>query len=478
MVGSGFSSFVVLAEMRTGSNFLEQNVNQFADLCVYGELFNPHFVGGANRDELFGITLKAREKDPFALLAAIKQADPAVIPGFRFFHDHDPRVLEHVLADPECAKVVLTRNALDSYVSRKIAAVTGQWKLTNLKHKKTAKIEFDAVEFREHIDTTQAFQVQVLNALQISGQTGFYIHYDDLQSPDILNGLGQFLGSAHQVDGLSRKMKRQNPAALESKVANHSEMLAALEKMDFLGLSRTPNFEPRRGAGVPQFILGNQIPVLFVPVKGGPVENVKSWLAAQDSVAPDGLLNGLNQKELRQWRQDHPGFQAISVLRHPVTRAHFSFCEYILSTQTGAYREIRESLRKNFGVRVPKKGGSAGGYDLAAHKSAFLAFLKFLKANLSGQTSLRIDPAWASQTAILTGASAVIIPGNIIHEAKLEPWIAHLENLLDLPKRSISPEIPRLAFDLAEIYDADIEARIRAIYARDYLNFGFGDWMP
>lgn len=478
MAGRRFTSFVILAEMRTGSNFLEQNVNQFDDLNVYGELFNPHFVGGANKDELFGITLKDREKDPFSMLAAIKLADPLVIPGFRFFHDHDPRVLQHILDDPECAKVVLTRNVLDSYVSRKIAAVTGQWKLTNLKHQKTAMIDFDPVEFREHIDKTQAFQVQVLNGLQTRGQTAFYIHYDDLQSLEILNGLGQFLGSGHRVDGLSNKMKRQNPASLKSKVANYSEMLAGLEKMDFLGLSRTPNFEPRRGAGVPQFVLGTNTPVLFVPIKGGPVENIKTWLAAQDKTTSENLLNGLNQKELRQWRQENPGFQAICVLRHPVARAHFSFCEYILSTETGAYREIRENLRKNFGVKLPKKGGNTAGYDLVAHKSAFLAFLKFLKTNLSGQTSLRVDPAWASQTAILEGASGVVLPGHIIHEAELAPSIAHLQSLMGLPEMPINAEILTQEFDLADIYDANIEARIRNIYARDYLNFGFSDWKP
>ena len=46
MAGGRFTSFIVLAGMRTGSNFLEANLNQFPDLKSYGELFNPHFVGG------------------------------------------------------------------------------------------------------------------------------------------------------------------------------------------------------------------------------------------------------------------------------------------------------------------------------------------------------------------------------------------------------------------------------------------------
>lgn len=30
--------------MRTGSNFLETNLNAFGDLLCHGEAFNPHFL--------------------------------------------------------------------------------------------------------------------------------------------------------------------------------------------------------------------------------------------------------------------------------------------------------------------------------------------------------------------------------------------------------------------------------------------------
>jgi hypothetical protein len=56
-------------------------------------------------------------------------------------------VLDRVLPDPRIAKVLLTRNPLDSYVSRKIASETGQWRLTDLKHAKPRKITFDEAEF-------------------------------------------------------------------------------------------------------------------------------------------------------------------------------------------------------------------------------------------------------------------------------------------------------------------------------------------
>ena len=108
-----FDYFVVFAEMRTGSNFLEANLNAIEDAECHGEAFNPHFIAYPNKTELHGVTHEDRDADPHVLLDAVK-AQEGVLAGFRFFNDHDPRVLETILEDPRCAKIVLTRNPMDS----------------------------------------------------------------------------------------------------------------------------------------------------------------------------------------------------------------------------------------------------------------------------------------------------------------------------------------------------------------------------
>jgi len=479
MADRRFNYFVIFAEMRTGSNFLEANINQFADLRSHGELFNPYFVGKAKKDEMFGVSLKEREKSPETLISAIREDAPTAIPGFRFFSDHDPRILSKCLNDADCAKIILTRNPLDCYVSRKIAADTGQWRLTNLKHQKTVQVAFDAGEFEEYISAAQGFQVKLLNALQESGQTAFYINYDDIHSLAVLNGLARFIGSSDTLDALDSSVKKQNPSALKSKVSNYSAMVASLGKMDFMGLSRTPNFEPRRGAAVPRICAGDKVSLLIVPVKGGPDAVLKSWLTKHETLRDGQASAGMNQKTLKIWRQDHPGFRVLVVLRHPVERLHHSFCEYILSTKHTAYHDLREAIIHNYRVRLPKNGADAPGYDLATHKAAFLSFMAFVKANIAQQTPLRIDPAWASQTAVIEGVSTVVIPTSIVHERNLANTLAEIEKELKLA--AIDP--PEIApdgapFELSEIYDADIESRARTIYSRDYLNFGFLDWTP
>ena len=203
-----FDYFVVFAEMRTGSNFLEANLNAMPGVSCHGEAFNPHFIGYPNKNEILGVTLEARTAHPFELIDAIK-APGGDLRGFRFFHDHDPRVLDTVLADPRCAKIILTRNPIDSYVSLKIARSSGQWKLTDVRRRKdVGKVRFDGEEFRRHVEAMQDFQVRLMRALQQSGQTAFYVAYEDLQDLKVMNGLAAYLGLDEGLEALDSSLKR------------------------------------------------------------------------------------------------------------------------------------------------------------------------------------------------------------------------------------------------------------------------------
>ena len=472
MTGRRFTSFILLAEMRTGSNLLEESLNLFADIRCHGELFNPHFIGGPNRGDAYETSLKQREKDPFRLLAEIRRDAGDALPGFRFFHDHDPRILEACLDDRRCAKVILNRNPLERYVSLKIAARTGQWKLTNVKHQRSARVRFEAAEFTDMIARSQEFQVAVLRRLQVGGQGAFYINYEDLNRVEVINGLARYLGSAHRIEALSRSLKKQNPGGLESKISNYAQMQKALAEIDFMNLARTPDFEPRRGAGVPGWIGGEKVPLLLQTVAGGPGESLRDWLAAHEGRGGGPIL-GFTRKTLRDWRAARPGHVSLSAVRHPLARAHHVFCSMILPQQDGPCRGVRNFLQKTMGLKLP--GPDAGP---EAHRRAFVGFLKFLKANLSNQTSLRIDPAWASQTALLQGMATVALPGLVVREAQLPEALAHVEALLGLPARPYRPEQASAPVSLAEIHDQELESRCRAAYGRDYLDFGFGDWQP
>lgn len=423
-----FDYFILLAEMRTGSNFLEANLNAIDGLACHGEAFNPHFIGYPNKTELFGMTQPMRDAAPSRLIDAIREQSQ-VLGGFRFFHDHDPRALEIALRDPRCAKIILTRNPLDSYVSWKIAQATGQWKLTNVKRRRSAKAEFDTAEFDAYVDALQAFQVQVLNRLQISGQTAFYLAYDDLQSVEVMNGLARWLGVDGRLDALDTRLKLQNPGAVFDKVANPDAMAVALADIDWLDLTRTPNFEPRRSPAVRSHIAAAQTELLYLPIRGGPDQEVVDWLAALDGVDPADLQTGMNQKQLRNWKGARPGHRSFTVLRHPVARAHSVFCRRILSTRPGSYARIRDTLRRQFKLEIPRDGVNQD-YIAASHRAAFQNFLEFVRSNLAGQTAIRVDAAWCTQAQALAGFGEFVPPDHILREDELNDILPALARQL------------------------------------------------
>ncbi|MBB97365.1 MAG: nodulation protein NodH [Rhodobacteraceae bacterium] len=469
-----FDYFIVFAEMRTGSNFLETNLNALPGVSCLGELFNPHFIGYPNKTEMLGFTQAMRDGDPVKVIKAVRGQEGMA--GFRFFHDHDDRVLDKALGDPRCAKIVLTRNPLESYVSWKIAQETGQWKLTNVTRRKDARATFDAAEFSTHVEALQAFQLRLMRSLQVTGQTAFYVAYEDLRDLQVMNGLAAWLGVEGRLEALDQSLKPQNPAPVTDKVANLDEMERALAGLDRFNLTRTPNFEPRRGAATPSYVGAAKTPLLFLPMRGAPEDEVIDWMVALDGVTPSDLARKMSQKDLRKWKRQNRGHRSFTVIRHPVARAHATFCRRILPVGEGSYLQIRDTVRRVFKVSIPKNGPGPD-WSRADHRKAFIEFLGFLRANLAGQTAIRVDATWCSQSQALQGFGDFVPPDHVFREDQWRGEVATLAGTLgaqDVPvPGAAQPDAPHA---LDDIYDDEVEDTVRKIYQRDYMMFGFGPW--
>lgn len=475
MTDRRFDAFVLFAEMRTGSNYLEDSLNALPDVICHGEVYNPTFIGQHNRFELFGFDMDRREADPIGLLDAMIH-QTAGLPGFRLFHDHDDRVVDRVLPDARIAKVILTRNPLDSYVSRKIATATGQWRLTDVRQQKTAQVRFDLVEFHHLLDRLTAFQRHLRRALQMTGQAAFHIRYEDINDADVLNGLAAFLGSEGRMGSTSKKLKKQNPDDLVNKVENYAEMVEQLRDLDPFGLTVTQEFEPPRAAAVPGFVAHPTAGLLFLPIKGAPEQAVLDWMGKIGGVGRDALLRRMSQKDLRQWMKDHPGYRSFSVLRHPVARAYNSFCRFILPDDRPLYEEPRRIMRQRYKLPIPPKTPGPDWAE-AAQKTAFLAFLEFLKVNLAGQTSVRVDSAWATQSAILQGMAQFTLPHQLIREEDMVDRLCALARDVGVP--NVPPpqdDATPTPFALERLYDGKVEKATIDAYRRDYLHLGFQRW--
>ena len=451
--------------MRTGSNLLERLINQYDDLHCHGELFNPAFLGKEGQTDYLGATLSSRERNPLDLLDAVRQFDPGKLSGFRFFDGHDPRIETAVIADRRVAKVILQRPAIESYVSLKIAKATDQWMLGNVTKRRTAKVRFDAPEYAAFTAERHGFYDRVEQALKESGQAPFVISFDDLTNPDIINGLAAFLGASERRAEFETPIKRQNPEPLEDKLENPEDMLAALADQSAPFGRDAIQHRFQSGPSVPSLIASPTQPLLFAPVPGADKAGVEDWMRGLD---PDGaaLLTGLSRNELQAWLQERPGHTIFSVVAHPLERAHRAFDERIVGTGPGAYKKIRRRLIAHYGFELPD-GGEAWPNDKRA--DMFAKFLEFLKANLAGQTGIRIDPLWAAQDDIVAGFSEVAPPARVIREPDFPEEAARL-----FP--GSRPAIAGPSGLLKTIYSRRLENLARNAYPRDYRKFGFGDW--
>jgi len=458
-----FEYFVVLAEMRTGSNLLESNLNAVEGIECHGELFNPGFINQAGTDSYLGVNRDQRDADPWSLLNAVRAGGGRMV-GFRLFHDHDPRIWQHVLADTACAKIILTRNPLDSYVSRKIAAATNQWRLGDVKNRKKTQVAFDPAEFEAHLSRLQQTQISLQHSLQTSGQSAFYISYDDANDLEVLNGLSRWLGVPGRLADLPRAFKKQNPEPLEAKLSNPEDLAPGLARIDRFDLGRTPVFEVRRGPLLAACYAGAKTPLLFLPIRGAPEQSVIHWMAALDGVEPGGLPHDFDHGRLASWRREHPGFCSFTVLRHPVMRALAVYRRKVL---TGEFVAVREHMARLFGVTLAEDTAPMTEGD---HRAAFKAFLRFCAASVSGQTGLQPWPMWASQAANLDGFAQAVLPDLILREDRLAEDLAWLARGFG---HSSPPACQPHSDPLAPIIDDEALDLAFSAYRRDYEQFGF-----
>ena len=461
-----FDSFVILGEMRTGSNLLESLLQTIPDVTCHGEAFNRTHLGGPGRDRLLGIDILTRDRDPMLLLDRIRSGPG--LNGFRLFHDHDLRVLDPVLQDRGCAKIVLGRNPVDSWVSLQIARQTQNWRLTDIRRRKTATVTFDAAAFDAFLAERAAFRARIQRALQTSGQTAFFLDYDDLREPGILSGLAAWLGRPGALDPKGTPMLVQNPEPLSEKVENWDQMQAELAKIDYFGLSTLPNFEPRRGAAVGSYVAARGVPLLWLPL--GPEPRITSWLAALGRGGPPET--GFTHKSLAEWKLAHPGFRSFALVRHPLDRADRALRGAILP---GKYPRIRNLLIRDFGLNLPDPE-AVPGMGAAAYRAALLGFLRFLKLNLNGQTAIRVDRFWCGQAHALAAMAGTVLPDMIVRADRMQAALDHLADSVGAAPVPVPAEEPAGPVPLAEICDDALQQAAAAAYPRDMAAFGFGAW--
>jgi hypothetical protein len=188
-----------------------------------------------------------------------------------------------------------------------------------------------------------------------------------------------------------------------------------------------------------------------MPVASGPTKAVLDWFSALG-----GSSDGLSQSALRDWMRAHPNHRRFTVLRHPLLRAFDAFTRFLAAG-------LDEATCKAI-ARTHKIGP-------AATAEAFLAFMRFLKANLHAQTPHRTQPHWASQVAVLQGFQSFASPDLVAREETLADDLDGICRHLGLTAPQMAPD-PLVASLAAIATDEHAQVAAQA-YQRDYLTFGF-----
>ena len=285
-------------------------------------------------------------------------------------------------------------------------------------------------------------------------------------------GWAAWLGVAARIEAPSHKLKRQNPEPLEHKLTNPDAVHDGLARLDRFNLSRTPNFEPRRGPTVrgPVRLCG-PAPLAYLSMPGAPDPGVLNWMEQIDGGHP--LQADFTAQGWRAWQRAHPRRSVFTVLHHPLVRAHEVYLRQVVHGQRANVRAY--ICRVCTACTCPRKTRWTG-MTQAMHRAGFLAFLRFVAANLNGQTAIKVLPAWASQTKVIEGVTGQAPLHHLLHVDELSRDLPGLGRDLRLDLPGFTPvEQPR-RFTLGMIHDPEVAAAGRAAYALDYEALGFEDW--
>lgn len=228
-------AFLLVGMMRSGSNFLERQLNLLPDVRCHGELFNQAFIGfthesagrpaGYTRDNP-----NARNADEDAFIDKVDQACDRRVIGLRLFLDHSAPVTSRLLYDPNVVKIVLSRNLLEAYISLETARETGVWLSTEAARVPPKPVKVDINKLITFALRQSLYYNDVQTVLHQTGQRYLQIDYNEIKSLAKLNEIARFVGSQHQFHSVSEPIQKQNPGSLEERILDFPKLVEELKR--------------------------------------------------------------------------------------------------------------------------------------------------------------------------------------------------------------------------------------------------------
>jgi LPS sulfotransferase NodH len=215
--------FAIVANARTGSNYLLDGLKSSPMIRMYHEIFASH-----NRQ---------LGKDYEKILSTVFQHESrsTQVVGFKVFYNH--------LTQEEWSKLVVwrdlkvihltRRNRLRTVISLEIAFKTGRWtKSGSVDSLQKRRIQLEPAKLFGRLE--QIEQGEMVTRLRFRDRPMLELVYEDMiRSPhETFASVSNYLG----VDGMNPDkipLKRQNPESLEQLIINYAEIEAVLKNTRF-----------------------------------------------------------------------------------------------------------------------------------------------------------------------------------------------------------------------------------------------------
>ena len=242
-------------------------------------------------------------------------------------------------------------------------------------------------------------------------------------------------------------------------------------------------------AQMPSGVVGlHALPLIYLNIPKSACSTIKNHLYyiehgkyASDPLAIhsiDGLIKskgggaGASAHFTRVLARKHLVFTFV---RHPGKRAYSCFSEKIVHISKYSFPKVREHLISDYGCDF--SGIDVARYDLDIHRRNFVAYLRFVKANRLGETPLRRDAHWESQTTMIKKFENDFVIDFI---GRVEDFQKHFEFVLSELKCEKMPDLnlrfnegPTPPFTYDQILDDEVEDLLLEIYRADFMKLGY-----
>ncbi|WP_374568522.1 sulfotransferase family 2 domain-containing protein [Ideonella sp.] len=173
-------------------------------------------------------------------------------------------------------------------------------------------------------------------------------------------------------------------------------------------------------------------------------------------------------------RQIRSGALIFTFVRHPGRRAYACFTEKIAQTGRNSFAEVRRALQSDWGLRLP---GVDEPTPLELQRENFEAFLRFVEANLAGDTEIRRDPHWSPQTPMLAHYRKhlkIDVVGRVEAFAAEMAVILHRAGVRRIPDVRWRPwRHAVVPYSYDEVITPALQERLERIYERDFRHLGY-----